>query len=423
MRSLEAAAATDKGRVRSRNEDAYWVGECAFGVADGMGGHLAGDVASATALLPVQALDGKVFADASSAQAALLDAILAANAAVVRKAANEPSLYGMGTTLTATLVEGRRLHVAHVGDSRAYLLREGSFTQLTRDHTLVAHLIEEGQITKEEAAVHPQRSIITRAIGVDVDIDVDTLTIELQDGDQILLCSDGLTNPLNDEEIRGVLTSGLDSEGAAQRLVDLANEHGGPDNITVVLIRYHEDGDRNGQVRTMLIRPDVAQAGGQHDWAQTLGRMGTLTPRGGTADYDEPRQDGLPRRLMVAAAAVVLVLGLFAAGGWWLLSRSFFVGLDGNVVTIYRGVPTAVGPFELSWVAEHTEIQTSQLPPWFLTRLRDGIAAADLTDARRIVQSAPRVESASEAPPPPERAPPPADPVRAGEVSGDVPPP
>ncbi|MDQ3932880.1 MAG: protein phosphatase 2C domain-containing protein, partial [Actinomycetota bacterium] len=138
MRGLETAAATDKGRVRSRNEDAYWVGECAFGVADGMGGHLAGDVASATALLPVQALDGKVFPDAPTAQAALLDAILAANAAVVRKAANEPSLYGMGTTLTATLVEGRRLHVAHVGDSRAYLLREGSFTQLTRDHTLVA---------------------------------------------------------------------------------------------------------------------------------------------------------------------------------------------------------------------------------------------------------------------------------------------
>lgn len=420
MRSLEAAAATDRGRVRSRNEDAYWVGECAFGVADGMGGHLAGDVASATALLPVQALDGKVFPDAPSAQAALLDAILAANAAVVRKAANEPSLYGMGTTLTATLVEGRRLHVAHVGDSRAYLLRDGSFTQLTRDHTLVAQLIEEGQITKEEAAVHPQRSIITRAIGVDVDLDVDTLTIELQDEDQILLCSDGLTNPLSDEEIRGVLTSGLEAQGAAQRLVDLANEHGGPDNITVVLIRYHEDGARNGQVRTMLIRPDVRQAEGQPDWAQTLGRMGKLTPRGGRATgYEEPDHGSLPRRLMVAAAALVLVLGLFVAGGWWLLSRSFFVGLDGNVVTIYRGVPTAVGPVELSWVAEHTELQTSELPPWFVGRLREGIAAADLTDARRIARSAPRLEPAPEAPPAAEPPPPP--PAPPGGIPGAVP--
>lgn len=406
MRSLETAAATDKGRVRSRNEDAYWVGECAFGVADGMGGHLAGDVASATALLPVQALDGKVFPDAPSAQAALLDAILAANAAVVRKAANEPSLYGMGTTLTATLVEGRRLHVAHVGDSRAYLLRDDTFTQLTRDHTLVAHLIEEGQITKEEAAVHPQRSIITRAIGVDVDLDVDTLTIELQDEDQILLCSDGLTNPLSDEEIRGVLTAGLDAQGAAQRLVDLANDHGGPDNITVVLIRYHEDGARNGQVRTMLIRPDDSQRVAQGDWAESLGRMGKLTPGGGRpTDFDESRQGRLARRLVIAVAVAVVVLALFTAGGWWLLSRSFFVGLDGDVVTIYRGVPAAVGPVELSWVAEHTGLEASELPPWFVTRLREGIAAADLADARKIAQSAPRREPSADASPPADSSP------------------
>ncbi|MDP8931236.1 MAG: Stp1/IreP family PP2C-type Ser/Thr phosphatase [Actinomycetota bacterium] len=401
MRGLEAAAATDKGRVRSRNEDAYWVGECAFGVADGMGGHLAGDVASATALLPVQALDGKVFPDAPSAQAALLDAILAANAAVVRKAANEPSLYGMGTTLTATLVEGRRLHVAHVGDSRAYLLRDDGFTQLTRDHTLVAHLIEEGQITKEEAAVHPQRSIITRAIGVDVDLDVDTLTIELQDGDQVLLCSDGLTNPLTDEEIRSVLTSGSDAQGAAQRLVELANENGGPDNITVVLIRYHEDGARNGRVRTMLIRTDVSQPADQHDWAETLGRMGKLTPRGGqSTEHDESREGLFLRRLMIALSVAVVVLGLGALGSWWLLSRSYFVGLDGDVVTIYQGVPAAVGPIELSWVAERTELESSELPPWFVTRLREGIAAADLSDARKIAQSAPRREPAPGPPPP-----------------------
>lgn len=401
MRGLETAAATHKGRVRSRNEDAYWVGECAFGVADGMGGHLAGDVASATALLPVQALDGKVFPDAPSAQAALLDAILAANAAVVRKAANEPSLYGMGTTLTATLVEGRRLHVAHVGDSRAYLLRDGGFTQLTRDHTLVAHLIEEGQITKEEAAVHPQRSIITRAIGVDVDLDVDTLTIELQDGDQILLCSDGLTNPLSDEEIRSVLTSGPDAQAASQRLVDLANENGGPDNITVVLIRYHEGGARNGRVRTMLIRPDANQEEDQHDWAESLGRMGRLAPGGGRpTEHDELREGQVVRRLMVALAVVVVVLGLGALGSWWLLSRSYFVGVDGNVVTIYRGVPAAVGPVELSWVAEHSQLATSELPSWFVARLHEGIAAADLADARKIAQSAPRREPVPESPPP-----------------------
>ncbi|MDQ3931963.1 MAG: SpoIIE family protein phosphatase, partial [Actinomycetota bacterium] len=277
---------------------------------------------------------------------------------------------------------------------------------------LVAHLIEEGQITKEEAAVHPQRSIITRAIGVDVDLDVDTLTIELQDGDQILLCSDGLTNPLSDEEIRSVLASGLDAQGASQRLVDLANEHGGPDNITVVLICYHEDGARNGRVRTMLIRPDVSQAVEQQDWAETLGRMGRLAPRGGrSTEHDESREGQVLRRLMLALAVAVVVLGLGALGSWWLLSRSYFVGLDGNVVTIYRGVPAAVGPVELAWVAEHTELAASELPPWFVTRLRDGIAAADLADARKIAQSAPRRETVPEPPPP--AGPPPGDGIPA----------
>jgi PPM family protein phosphatase len=223
MMRVEAAGATDTGQVRPANEDAYLVGDSVFAVADGMGGHLAGEVASATALEPIRELDGKVFSEAADAVTALREAVVAANDRVSQMAADEPSYRGMGTTLTATMLEGPRLHVAHVGDSRAYLLRDGAFSQLTDDHTLVQHLIDEGQITREEAAHHPQRSIITRAIGVSREVDVDSMTLDLEAGDQVLLCSDGLTGVVSDEDIASELTHDAAAESALQRLIDLAN--------------------------------------------------------------------------------------------------------------------------------------------------------------------------------------------------------
>lgn len=396
MRALDATAVTDRGRTRKRNEDAYHVGDSVFAVADGMGGHLAGDVASATALLPVKSLDGQVFPDPASAQAALLDAVLAANAAVVRKAADEPDLRGMGTTLTAAIVEGRRLHVAHVGDSRAYLFRDGDLTQLTRDHTLVAHLIDEGQITEEEAAHHPHRSIITRAIGVDVDLDVDTMTIDLQDGDQLLLCSDGLTGPVDDTLIEEILSdTDLAIDAATDRLVDAANEAGGPDNITVVLLRYEDDEPgRTAAPAPQVIRPDSApgdgggESGDQRDWAQKLGRLGTFGRR--TVE-DNSRPDPIRRRRIATTIAVLVALvALAGLGGWWLLSRSYFVGLDSEEVAIFHGIPAELGPVELFWVAEETDLTADELPTYQVSRFEDGVAAADLRDARTIVENAPR---------------------------------
>lgn len=394
MRSLDATAVTDRGRTRKRNEDAYHVGDSVFAVADGMGGHLAGDVASATALLPVKSLDGQVFPDPATAQAALLDAVLAANAAVVRKAADEPDLRGMGTTLTAAIVEGRRLHVAHVGDSRAYLFRDGDLVRLTRDHTLVAHLIEEGQITEEEAAHHPHRSIITRAIGVDVDLDVDTLTIDLQDGDQILLCSDGLTGPVDDTSIEEVLSDDLPIADAATGLVEAANHAGGPDNITVVLLRYEDDEHREPArvPAATVIRPDATTQDGdgqdERDWARKIGRMGALGRR---AVEDDSRRDPVRRQRVLTTIAVLIALVVLAAlGGWWLLSRSYFVGLDGDRVAIFHGVPADLGPVELYWVAEETDLAAGELPAYQVNRFEEGVAAADLRDARTIVENAPR---------------------------------
>lgn len=395
MKRLEAAAKTDRGRVRERNEDAMLAGETVFAVADGMGGHLAGDVAAATALEPVRALDGRVFADAATAQAALLDAILAANAAVVSKAADEPGLRGMGTTLTATIVEGRRLHVGHVGDSRAYLVRDGQMTQLTRDHTLVAHLIEEGQITEEEAASHPHRSIVTRAIGVDVDLEIDTLTIDLQDDDEVILCSDGLTGPVDDDEIRAVLLEEDDVDAAAEALVDLANEHGGPDNITVVLLRYEAD-PAEQRSAPAVIRTDPSDGDRDGDWAETMGRLGTLArPKRGAppGPAHEPRRG--PGRIQRMLTVLLVILGLVAAagfGGRWLLARSYYVGISDGSVAIYNGIPASIGPLELSWVTEETDVSTLEVPPWYVRNLHEGIPAADLDDARRIVANAPRVE-------------------------------
>ncbi len=395
MSRMNTAAGTDRGQVRPRNEDAFHLGRHVFAVADGMGGHLAGDVAATTALLPIKSLDGQSFPNAESARDALLDAILVANAAVVRKAAGEPSLQGMGTTLTATIVAGRRLHVGHVGDSRAYLLRDGELVQLTRDHTLVAHLIEAGRITKEEAAVHPQRSIITRAIGVDIDLAVDTLTIDLQDGDQVMLCSDGLTGPVPDEQIKQTLQDGRTAQDAVNRLIAVANDRGGPDNITVVLIRFREDEARHhdGQAVTTVIRPDMT--GGEpdrQDWITTLGRYGDMSRVRDFESRDAPSGRARRQRVAVVTVVVLLVLIAAAAAAWGILSRSYYVGIQDGTVAIYRGVPVVIGPLKLSWVAEHTDLQVDEVADWYVEqRLRPGVVVTDLADARRVVREAPRV--------------------------------
>jgi serine/threonine protein phosphatase PrpC len=233
---LSSFAGTDVGRARSGNEDSYFCGRTVFAVADGLGGHQGGEVASAVAVEPLAALDGREFADPAEAAEALTAAIREANAAILDRAAGDPGLWGMGTTVTAAALAGERhLQLAHVGDSRAYLLRDGSLEQLTTDHTVVAELVRRGRLTP---ALHPERSILTRAVGLDPRIPVDTPDpLELQDGGQVLLCSDGLTEAVDDDQIAQVLSAEPDGNAACQALIDAANAAGGPDNITVVLLR------------------------------------------------------------------------------------------------------------------------------------------------------------------------------------------
>lgn len=392
MRRIAAAGASDVGRSRQGNEDALLVSDSVFAVADGMGGHLAGEVASETALEPIRELEGRIYGDPDEAIAALRDAVVAANETVSDLADREPAYRGMGTTLTAALVEGRRLHLAHVGDSRAYLFRRGHFSQLTDDHTLVQHLIDEGQLTREEAARHPQRSIITRAIGVSRDVEVDSMSLELEPDDQVLLCSDGLTGVVDDDTIAEVLGGNDSPQATVQRLIDLANERGGPDNITVLLLRYEDPSAATVEPRHRTIAITTRNDHADGDWAGRLGSYGSIG-RGGppTATAEEPRQAG---RILGRASAIVLalvvVVALVVGGAWFLLSQSYFVGLDGEQLVIYQGIDATLGPIELARVVERTELTVDDVPSWYRDSLDAGLTAADLNDARRIVANAPR---------------------------------
>ena len=233
-------AATDPGLVRGGNEDSSFHGTTVLAVADGLGGHQAGEVASATAIDVIAPLDGRAFASPEEAREALVDAVLEGNRAVLEQAMSDSAFWGMGTTMTAAVVVGDRwLQLAHVGDSRAYLVRPGEgLRQLTSDQTVVGELVRRGQLTREEAAHHPERSVLTHAVGLDPDLEVETPPpLELQPGDQVLLCSDGLTDAIDDARIPEILQAHEDGQAACQALIDAANAAGGPDNITVALLR------------------------------------------------------------------------------------------------------------------------------------------------------------------------------------------
>jgi PPM family protein phosphatase len=399
MRRLVATGRSDVGKVRDGNEDALLLRDSVYAVADGMGGHLAGEVASATALEPIEELDGRIFQDNAAAVTALRAAVVAANERVSQLARDNPNYRGMGTTLTAALVEGRRLHVAHVGDSRAYLLRDGHFSQLTDDHTLVQHLVDEGQITQEEAARHPQRSVVTRAIGVSEDVDVDSMSLELQPGDQLLLCSDGLTGVVEDQAIARTLLEIEDPDEAVGDLIDLANDAGGPDNITVVLLRYEDpDARPTSGHRTISISSRVDS--GSADWAGEMGRYASLSKGGPLVDAGQDDDRRSVGAILGKATAIVLALAVFVGvvlgGSQFLLSRSFFVGLDGDQVVIYEGINRELGPFELYRVTERSEVTIDQVQLWYRPQLESGFPAADLGDARNLVRNIPLREAEEE---------------------------
>ncbi len=227
----ELASASDVGRVRSDNQDRDLLAPPLIAVADGMGGHRGGGTAAGMA---VDALRG---VGTTTDPTALLAALQEANRAIARAAMDDPDLTGMGTTATAALLEEGILYLVHVGDSRAYLIREGRIIQVTQDHSVVAEMVRRGTLSADDAESHPARHVITRALGIDADIDIDALRVDLEPDDVVLLCTDGLSGPVEDDEILAVVDAAATLEDAADQLVRRANAAGGPDNVTVVLAR------------------------------------------------------------------------------------------------------------------------------------------------------------------------------------------
>jgi len=235
---INVAAATDIGLVRDHNEDAYLVQEPLYVVADGMGGHLGGEVASATALETIARIV------AEEGIGALTDAVRQANRAVYDRQATDVEVAGMGTTLTGVAMEGSKLSVAHVGDSRAYLFRGGKLRLLTQDHSLVGEMVREGNLTEAQARVHPRRSALTRALGISGDIEVDAFEVPVQTGDRIMLCTDGLSGMIEDRRLQDILKDGNGAAETCSILISEAIANGGLDNVTAVIIDLvAEEGD------------------------------------------------------------------------------------------------------------------------------------------------------------------------------------
>lgn len=389
---VHAFSDTNKGLFREINEDSLLVGKTVFAVADGMGGHAAGEVASQAAITPLRAIDDTTYRDPEAATDALADAVREANTLVLSKAAEDPELRGMGTTLTTVMVRGQRLHLAHVGDSRAYLLRDGLLEMLTEDHTLVNELVKDNRLTLEEAHTHPQRSLITRAIGSEQVVDVDFLAdpLELIGGDQILLCSDGLTGPVSESLIAEILSTESDGTLACQRLIDAANAGGGPDNITCVLLRVEGDGPPSAQqvAAPRLSSDDDATAELGDPAGLDARRLAELSQ--GNPDYNDPATDHQPgrgRRIGAAVLGVLLILALLGAGAVLLLNRQVFVGVDADdQVGIYRGIQGDVIGISLSTLVERQAFGLEDLPERLHQGLDDGVNFPTVPEAETYVE-------------------------------------
>ena len=346
MQVGDRAGLTDTGRRRRRNEDSYVLEPPLFAVADGMGGAQAGEVASR---LAAAAFREYREADELEPERRVEALVQEANRRVYERSREDANASGMGTTVTAALVEGDSVAIAHVGDSRAYRIRGDALEQLTEDHSLVADLMRSGRLTPEEAEAHPQRSVITRALGTDPEVDVDTFAVGLEPDDVFLLCSDGLTTMVPDDEILRIVHDSSSLDRAASALVKAANKRGGEDNVTVVLFRVDGDGadppldetvrldapDRDGD--TVELEDTLTEADSVPPVAEPTAAPAPAVPAARPAPAP-PRRRRSRRAFAVVAALLFVALLLLVA--FWGLANAHFVGAeeDGSVA-VYQGLP------------------------------------------------------------------------------------
>jgi len=341
---------TDTGRQRRENEDSAYVRAPLFVVADGMGGAQAGEVASRMAVETFE----RGLPESGSPESRLAELVRDANQRIYDRSRVDRGRAGMGTTLTAAYLTDGQLAIAHVGDSRAYLLRDGRLLRLTQDHSLVDELVRQGKLTEAQAAEHPQRSIITRALGPEPEVEVDTFTYPLRPGDVLLLCSDGLTSMVSEERMAETILTAPGLEQAADRLIDEANEAGGRDNITVVLCRFGEvDKEGSGDQPTIVAGAPASPAGDGGPAASGRSALalatapatapGRLAPRPERPAAPAAGRPRRPRRLakpLAALIALVVVLFLVGGGGYLASRQLYFIGTNNQgIVTIYRGFP------------------------------------------------------------------------------------
>ncbi len=396
--ALRYAARSDIGLVRSNNQDSAYAGPHLLMVADGMGGHAGGDVASSIAVAALAPLDDEAHGPDDALDE--LDAALhAAQDELLARAKADADLGGMGTTVTALLRAGNKLVMAHIGDSRAYLLRDGELNQVTIDHTFVQHLVNTGKITLEEAAHHPQRSVVMRVLGdFDMEIIPDLSVREARPGDRWLLCSDGLSGVVSAETIAETMDSITDVNACADRLVQLALRGGGPDNVTVIVADVVDlddlpDGAAPTTAATVVGSAALSRnvptsaADGPAARAASLARAASESPTTGDApDDDAPQPRRRRGRTLLVIVLVLAVLGGAGYAGYRWTQTQYYVGVADGKVAIYRGIDQSIGPVRLSEVVEESQLQVASLAPFVQDRLAQSIVATSLADARSHVQ-------------------------------------
>jgi protein phosphatase len=356
LRVAEEFHATHTGRQRRANEDSLYARAPLFAVADGMGGAQAGEIASKIA---VETLGGGVREDASPVEDRLAELVHEANGRIHELSVSDERRAGMGTTMTAALVGEREVTLAHVGDSRAYLFRDGALTRLTRDHSLVEELVQQGKLTPEEASTHPQRSVITRAVGPESRVQVDTQTARARDGDLFLICSDGLTTMIEEAHIAEILAGAPSLPDAGHQLIDAANDAGGRDNITVVLFRVEEvqhasaaaaatEEQATGVHEAVPAEPAAAEPEARpvatmdrprrQPSSTPTRRLEPIVP--GEGPPDPPRRRPWVRRALITLGILGFVVFPVALGGLVALRSVYFLGTnDQGFVTVFRGLP------------------------------------------------------------------------------------
>lgn len=393
--SFHFAARSDVGLVRNNNQDSAYAGPHLLVVADGMGGAAGGDIASSIVVGRLAGLDSEAHGP-DEALEELKRAIAQAHSEIVDRAHNDPELSGLGTTVTALLRAGSSLSMAHIGDSRAYLLRDEELDQVTNDHSFVQHLVDTGRLSAADAENHPKRSMLLRVLGdIDADVPVDISVRETKPGDRWMLCSDGLSGVISRDTLHKTLLEVDDPADCADALVSLALSAGAPDNITCVVgdvVDIDASADGVGPATASQIVGSAARdrhrpsAGGR----SAAGKAAKLSTREEPDDDEEPSRWSAwwiqARAWLLPVAALLVVMGA-AWGGYAWSQTQYYVSIESDRVAIYRGIPQELGPFNLHTRVELTSIDASELAPFERQRLESSIRTSTLSDARSVVES------------------------------------